>query len=116
MPDAAFPVEVVAGIPVVRTGPEIDVTNAPGLRAALTEVAASGHRTLVVDMSQTHFCDTAGLHALVGAHKHAQASGGAVLLVLTRPAVVRIFTITGLDRVIPHFGGLEEALTAASGG
>ena len=29
MPEVLFPVEVVAGIPVVRTCEEIDVTNAP---------------------------------------------------------------------------------------
>jgi hypothetical protein len=37
-----------------------------------------------------------------------------VLLVMRGIAVLRIFAITGLDRVIPHFS-LEDALTQASG-
>jgi anti-sigma B factor antagonist len=113
MPDDRFPVEVVRGVPVVTTPEEIDITNAAGLRAALLESAAHGPGTFVVDMTRTQFCDTAGLHALVGAHKRAQAQGGEVLLVITGAAVLRIFAITGLDKVIPHLTSLEEALGQA---
>jgi anti-anti-sigma factor len=74
---------MVAGIPVVTTCAEVDVTNARRLRAALLD-AASRHGTLVVDMSQAQSCDTAGIHALVGAHKRAQAVGGQVLLITVR--------------------------------
>lgn len=109
MPDALFPVEMVSGVPVVVTPEEIDITNAGGLRAALFEAAAHGHGTLVVDLTRTVFCDTAGLHALVGANKRAQSEGGQVLLVFGG-TILRIFEITGLDRVIPHFTNLEEAL------
>lgn len=110
MPDARFPVEMVSGVPVMATPEEIDITNADGLRAALLESAAHGHGRFVVDMSRTQFCDTAGLHALVGAHKRALAGGGEMRLVVSSAAVQRIFAITGLDRVIPNFTSLREAL------
>jgi len=116
MPDAGFPVETISGLPVVVTPAEVDITNAARLREALLEAAAGGRGTLVVDMSQTQFCDTAGIHALVSAHKQAQAEQGELRLVLTTPIILRIFAITGLDDVIPHFGSLEEALTAAASG
>lgn len=116
MPDAGFPVEMKGGLPVVVTPEEVDITNAARLRGVLLEVAADGHGTLVVDMSRTQFCDTAGIHALVSAHKQARAERGQLLLVLTTPTVLRIFAITGLDDVIPHFGSLDEALAAASPG
>ena len=110
MPDARFSVEVVSGIPVVVTPEEIDITNAVALRAALLEAAAHGTRTLVVNMSQTQFCDSAGLHVLVRAHYRAQAEGGEVRLVIRGAPVRRIFAVTGLDRVIPSFPCLEQAL------
>ena len=50
------------------------------------------------------------------AHKQAQAEQGELRLVLTTPIILRIFAITGLDDVIPRFGSLEEALTAAASG
>lgn len=108
VPDAAFPVEIVSGVPVVTTPEQVDITNADGLRAALLESA--GHGRLVVDMGRTEFCDTAGLHALVAAHKRALAEGGELRLVVAGAAVQRIFAITGLDRVIPSFTSVQEAL------
>src|SRR5580704_6352819 len=113
MPDAGFSVEVIRGVPVVATPADVDITNAAGLRAALLESAALGPGTLVVDMTRTQFCDTAGLHALVGAHKRAQAEGRRVLLVLPGATILRIFSITGLDQVIPNFPSLAEALADA---
>jgi anti-sigma B factor antagonist len=116
MPDACFSVEMIRDVPVVAAPEQIDVTNAPALRAALLQAAALGPGTggtLVVDMSRTQFCDTAGLHALIGAHKRARAGSGQVLLVIRGATVLRIFSITGLDRVIPHFPNLDEALSRA---
>jgi anti-sigma B factor antagonist len=112
--DVGFPVEVISGVPVVKTPGEVDIGNADGLRSALLQAAGLGHGTLVVDMTRTQFCDTAGLHALVAAHKRAEAEGGRVLLAVQGAAVLRIFAITGLDRVVPHFTSLEQALAEAS--
>jgi anti-sigma B factor antagonist len=107
---------MIMGIPVVGTPEEVDITNAPGLGKALADAAAGGNGTLVVDMSRTQFCDTAGIHALVAAHRRAAASGGRLLLVTATIAVLRIFAITGLDQVIASFTSLDEALASAASG
>jgi anti-sigma B factor antagonist len=116
MPDVGFRVEMAEDVPVVVTPGEIDITNAAGLRTALIEAAARGSGSFVVDLSRTGFCDTAGIHALVGAHKRAEAEGGEVRLVVTSATVLRIFAITGLDQVIPRFTSLDQALAATSRG
>jgi anti-sigma B factor antagonist len=114
MHDGGFPVEVVGGVPVVATPEEIDITNAPMLRCALLAAAARGHGTLVADLSRTRFCDSSALHTLLAAHKRAQAEGGELLLVIPSTAVLRVFAITGIDRTIPNFTSLDEALAQAS--
>jgi anti-sigma B factor antagonist len=114
MLEARFPIAVVRGVPVVTVPEEVDVTNAPGLRAALLEAAADGAPVLVVDMTGTRFCDSAGLHVLVDAHKRARAQGGEVLLAVAAAAVLRVLAITGVDTVIPNFSSLDEALAHAS--
>lgn len=113
MAEASFPVQVVGGVPVVTAPEEIDITNAAGLRAALLEAAAHGSRTLAVDMTQTQFCDSAGLNVLVRAHKRARADGGELLLVICTAAVLRIFAVTGIDHLIPNFPNLQQALAPA---
>jgi anti-sigma B factor antagonist len=114
MPEDRFPVEVVGGVPVLAAPEEIDITNAEALRSALLKAGGNGHGTLVVDMSQTQFCDSSGLHTLIAAHKRAEAEGREVLLVIPGTAVLRVFALTGMDRVIPNFTSLAEALTQAA--
>ena len=116
MHDGRFPVEVVDGVPVVAAPEEIDITNAPELRSALLEAAAAanGHGTVVADLSRTQFCDSSGLHTLLAAHKRATAAGGDMLLVIPGTAVLRVFAITCVDRIIPNFTTLEEALAQTS--
>jgi anti-sigma B factor antagonist len=111
MPDLSFRVDMAGDVPVVVTPGDIDITNAAAFRTALAEAAGRG-RTLVVDMSRTEFCDTAGIHALVAAHKQAGDDGRDVRLVVTSASVLRIFAITGFDQVISRFGRLDQALAA----
>jgi anti-sigma B factor antagonist len=114
MQDGRFTFEVVNGVPVMAAPEEIDVTNAPELRAALLEAAAHGNGTLVADLTRTQFCDSSGLHTLLAAHKRAQAEDGEMLLVIADATVLRVFAITGIDRMIPNFTSLEEALAQTS--
>ena len=112
----SFPVELVRGVPVVMAPEEIDITNAAGLRVALLKAEAAGHPAFVVDMTRTGFCDSAGIAALVEAYKRGQAAGGQVLLVTSGAAVPRIFELTGIDRVIPSFTSLDDALAHTPAG
>ena len=107
MHDGRFPVEVLSGVPVVTAPEEIDITNAPELRTALLEAATHGHGTLVADLTRTQFCDSSGLHTLLAAHKRAQAEGGELLLAIPAAAVLRVFALTGIDRMIPNFTSLD---------
>ena len=117
MRDGRVPFEVVSGVPVVTAPEEIDITNAPALRSALVEAAAHDHGTVVVDMTGTQFCDSAGLHTLLAAHKRAQAEGGELLLAIATAPVLRVFALTSTDRLIPSFTSLDQALahTSANG-
>jgi anti-sigma B factor antagonist len=114
MPDASFPVTTAGGVPVVGTPEEIDITNASQFREALLAAAGRGAGIIVVDLSRTQFCDSAGLYALVAAHKRARADGGEIRLVTSGPNVLRIFAITGLDRVISCHSDLGRALAPSS--
>jgi anti-anti-sigma factor len=108
---AGFPVTNISGMPVIKAPVEIDITNAGQLRAALLSAAGRGHAVLVVDMSETAFCDTAGLQVLVLGHRRAAAEGGEFRLVVQATPLLRVLNLTGLDRVIPNFATLEEAVS-----
>lgn len=102
---------MIDGVPVVTAPAEIDVTSAEQLRAVLLDAASRGHVTVVVDMTRTWFCDSRGLDALLRAHEGALAEGGELRLVLPGDGPIpRIVTLMCLDRLIPSFASLAEAL------
>jgi anti-sigma B factor antagonist len=102
---------IINGVPVVTAPAEIDITTAEQLRVVLRRSAARGQPTIVVDMTRTQFCDSAGLAVLGRAHTQALADGGELRLVIPKGGTLaRIFTSTSLDRLIPLFGSLDKAL------
>jgi anti-sigma B factor antagonist len=108
--DNRYPL-MINGAAVVSAPDEIDIVNAEQLRIVLLEAGRRGHGTVVLDMTGTRFCDSAGFSALVAAHKHALAEGGALRLVIPADSrVSRTFTMVGLDRIIPRFATLEQAV------
>jgi anti-sigma B factor antagonist len=111
VPEISFPVEVIEGVPVVTASEEVDLANAGLLQEALGLAAGAGHVLVVVDMSRTRFCDSAGLNALVAADRRAREHGGEVRLVVTGESVLRLVKLTGVDRVLAVYASLEEALT-----
>jgi anti-anti-sigma factor len=114
MPGVRYPIEMVNGVPVVAAPTEIDVSNADCFQAVLRQAHDGGHATFVVDMSHTQFCASSGVGVLARAHKRALAQGGELRLVIPASAtVLRKLAVTGIDRVIPNFPSLDEALEPA---
>ena len=110
MPGIRYPL-MINGVAVVTAPVEIDITTAEQLPAVLLDAGSHGHATIVVDMSRTRFCDCSGLSVLIRAHRRALAEGGELRLVLPAGGpVARVVTLTGLDRLIPCFGSLDQAL------
>ena len=102
---------MINGLPVVAAPAEIDITTAEQLRADLVAAAGAGHPAVVVDMTRTLFCDSSGLHTLLRAHKRAASEGGELRLVIPADGgVPRALTVTCIDRYIPCFTSVEEAL------
>lgn len=111
MTDASYRSTVINGVPVVATPAEIDITTAPQLRAALLQATRDGHPVVVVDMTGTSFCDSAGIQSLTAACRRARSEGNELRLVLPASGTVpRVFALTGVDRYLSCFAAMEEAL------
>ena len=98
---------------VVSLRGEIDVYTAPRLRQALIDLVEGGAKDIVVDMDRVDFLDSTGLGVLVGGLKRVKSNEGEMKLVVTQDRIMKIFDITGLAKVFPMFGSLEQALGKA---
>ncbi|WP_369185138.1 STAS domain-containing protein [Streptomyces sp. Y1] len=85
---------------VVTVVGELDHDTADGLRAALAEPLLDGLDRILVDLDGLRFCDSTGLNILLRARLDADAAGWTLELAAPRPAVARLFAITGADSVL----------------
>ncbi len=92
---------------------EIDMACAGQVAEDLASMLADGVEVAVVDMSGTTFCDTAGVQALVAAWRQAQANDTELRLVVPSPVVRRVFELLEVDRMLPVFTTLHEAMADA---
>jgi anti-sigma B factor antagonist len=112
--DLGIEVSKEDGAAVLKVTGEIDVATAPRLREHVVKLVGDGETRIVVDMEGVDFIDSTGLGALVGALKRVRTHGGELVIVCTRPRLLKVFEITGLVRVFEIHDSLRAALAAGS--
>jgi anti-sigma B factor antagonist len=100
----------IGQIAVIRLPAEIDIANADQIREDLLSVLDQGAVLLVADMSETTFCDSAGVGALARTFRRAEASQSEMRLVVSTRAVRRVLTLTGVDRLLDIYPDVATAL------
>lgn len=100
------------GFTVVTVSGEIDVYTAPKLREKLISLVETGSCQLIMDMEGVEFLDSTGLGVLVGGLKRIRAQDGWIDLVCTQHRILRIFKITGLNKVFSIHNSVPEAVAA----
>ena len=99
----------IRGYTVVSPQGEIDFATGPQLKDALTELLVAGEVNLVVDLLGVDFIESTGLGALIGGRRRAHALKGSLALVCTEDQMLKIFRITGLDKVFAIHDSIEAA-------
>ena len=115
VPARRHPVLWIDRAAVVSAPAEIDARNAGDVLASLLSVIHEGPATLIVDMTATAFCDSAGLSLLVQAFRRAGASGIEMRLAVCGPSVRRILEITAVDQLIGTYPSVPASLMGGLG-
>jgi anti-anti-sigma factor len=80
---------------------ELDPATAPDLSSRLLELAADpGVTSVVIDLAQVSFLDSAGLRVLVSANEALRARSADLVLRGPSPNVRRVLEVTGLTDLI----------------
>ncbi len=97
---------------VIDVRGEVDLYSAASLKEALYKAIDGGIRRLVVNMDGLEFMDSSGLGILVGALKRLSGEEGELRLVCNRDNILKIFRITGLDKVFPIHESVEASVAS----
>lgn len=108
MVDIKIDLKETDAIPVLAVQGEVDVYTAPKLKSRILSLIDNQQYSMIIDLNGVDFMDSSGLGVLVGGLKRVGPHDGSIILVLNRPNILKIFKITGLDKVFKIYGSVEE--------
>lgn len=100
-------VDIDDGCIICRPTGTLDAYTAPRLREAMALMASA--QSLVIDLSEVPFLDSAALAALINGIRRVREGGGEVAVCSTRRNVRRVLETIGFDRVVPVVATIDGA-------
>ena len=97
------------GFTVLSPTGEIDVATSAALKEAITSTIVAGGTHVVVNLLGVDFIDSTGLGVLIGGRRRALAVNGSLSLVCNDDHTLKLFRLTGLDKVFTIYGTVDLA-------
>lgn len=88
---------------------KLDSTNAPELKSELVLINKNSVNNIVLDMSNSRYCDSSGLSAILIGNRLCKDSGGKFVISGLQPNVVKLVEISQLNSVL----NIEDSLDSA---
>jgi anti-anti-sigma factor len=108
-------VERINGVPVARPRGDIDAANANRVREKLAECITGNGDSLIVDLSDTRYVDSAGIDMLFRLSERLRQRRVQLSLVIPAGAdLARLAEIVALPRVVAIHETVDEALDGLS--
>jgi anti-anti-sigma factor len=101
--------EVANGVAVYRIIGRIDALTSHDLESAVGSATRSGTSRIIFDLSKVDFISSAGLWVILVTAKNAAAAKGGLSIFGVRPAVIEVFEISGVRKIIPIVSDETEA-------
>jgi len=96
---------------VVKLPAEIDATCAAEVGKELAFAFSPAARAVIADMTETSFCDSAGIRMLVASYGQAAENGTKLVLVAPAGAVRRVFDLVDMGSLVPVYASLDAAVS-----
>jgi anti-sigma B factor antagonist len=95
---------------VTVTSPKLDAQVAPSLKTDLVVLKSEGTKNMIIDLTETRYCDSSGLSAILIANRLCKESKGTLALCGIQESVMKLITISQLDSVLNIVPTLQEAI------
>lgn len=103
----------MSGVEIVRLRGEIDFHFIGELDAALWVAVEESNLRLVVDLTDVSSFDSSALGTILGMRRRLLNMGGALVVVAESPEAVRVFKLTGVDRLVQVVATIEQGIALA---
>lgn len=106
----SFQIEKTDKYTIIKLQAEkLDSNLAPALKSELVILNTDGVKSIVIDLSQTRYCDSSGLSAILVANRLCKNSNGTFVLAGLQEPVKKLISISQLDTILNITSTLAEA-------
>ena len=106
----SFQIEKTDKYTVIRLQVEkLDSSVAPALKSELVVLNTDGIKGIIIDLTNTRYCDSSGLSAILVANRLCKNSSGLFVLTGLQEPVKKLISISQLDTILNITNTLEEA-------
>ena len=96
-----FSTEIRDNIATIKSHVEkLDALHAPDLKSELVQVAKEGTKHIILDLSESRYCDSSGLSAVLFGNRLCRDAEGKFVLAGLQASVEKLIQISQLDRVL----------------
>lgn len=96
---------------------EIDAYSTERMRTTIdTAFEKSPCTHMVFDFAKVNFMDSSGIGMLIGRYKQTEKRGGALALANLNEHMMRLYTLSGLAKIIFQFPSVQDAIAAFTKG
>lgn len=88
---------------------KLNLANASELKSLILTINKASISNIIIDLSETSYCDSSGLSALLSANRLCKNSNGKFTLTGLQPNVKKMIEIAQLHRVLSITEKLEQA-------
>ena len=89
---------------------KLDALQAPDLKAQLVLLGKSGTKNIVLDLSESRYCDSSGLSAILVGKRICSDINGSFVICGLQPSVTKLISIAQLDKVLNIVPTVDEAV------
>ena len=85
-------------VPVISVDGEIDIYTSPRLTESIGSAMVNHPKAVVLNLENVHYIDSTGLGAIALSAENLSTQGGRLNVVCTKPQLVKIFEVSGLNQ------------------
>ena len=89
---------------------KLDTMVAPALKSELVVLNADGVKNLIIDLSETRYCDSSGLSAILVANRLCKNANGVLIVTGLQEPVKKLIAISQLDSILKITPDLSTAI------
>jgi anti-sigma B factor antagonist len=89
---------------------KLDTMVAPALKSELVVLNADGVKNLIIDLTETRYCDSSGLSAILVANRLCKNANGVLVVTGLQEPVKKLIAISQLDSILKITPDLAAAI------